>query len=174
MNRIIVLTFIITASLASTSSNAADSLVVDATGKIGVGLDDPTHTLHVKNASKDMLLLENTSGSNRIRRLLQMNNNGPVGFEMTDRSNAATWQFRSGSSGDFLVNFQTNPGSELTLGKNTGNLTVKGSVTANGILLTSSKHSKTDIKPVEASGVMEKLKKVEIDQSHGRRFLLSV
>jgi len=138
-----------------------NSLYLTANG-IGMGTNSPESSLHIKNSSKDMLLLENSSGSNKIRRLLKMNNNGPVGFEMTDRAQGATWQFRSGSSGDFLVNYQPIPGSELTIAKDTGNLTVKGSVTANGVLLTSSKHSKTDIEPVKASDVMEKLKKVEI------------
>jgi len=131
----------------------------------GTGTPDPTllpHVAHIRDNSKDMLLLENTSGSSNIRRLLKMYNNGPVGFEMTDRGNPVTWQFRSGNSGAFLINNQATTGSELTITKNDGNMIVKGSVTANGILLTSSKHSKTDIKPIKASDFMEKLKKVEI------------
>jgi len=100
-----------------------------------------------------------------------------VGFELEDTNIGNSWDFRTAANGGFLVSNIGTPGSKFQINTDgsvflngigfflsgtTNNLTIAGSVTAEGVLLTSSKHSKTDIEPIKPAEVMEKLKQVEI------------
>lgn len=142
-------------------SSPPDSLVVASDGNVGVGTNEPSLPLHVKNTENQLLLLENTATNSATRRLMKMTNNGPVGFEMVDNDRDDTWQFRSDSTGKFVMNKLGNAGTEFNINGD-GDAIFAGEVRANGILLTSSRASKTDISAVKASEVMDKLKQVEI------------
>lgn len=126
---------------------------------IGIGTTTPTTALHLKRDGA-VLRVEDTTASVDIRNLMEMSNNGAVGFSIEDRDQAVIWDFRTTSTGNFIIN-DVGDGAEVTILRN-GNMTVQGNVVANSIALTSSRSAKTDIVPVKPTEVMEKLKKMEV------------
>lgn len=66
--------------------------------------DNPKASVHIqKNDGTTQLLVKEGSGTAAIRRLIALENNGGVGFELTDDSISNTWEFRSGGGGTFTV-----------------------------------------------------------------------
>ena len=137
-----------------------NSLVLTDNG-VGIGTQSPQTALHVKKDGDQMLLLENTATTNATRRLMKMTNKGPVGFEMEDTDLGDIWQFRTDNAGKFVANKLGNTGSEFSV-DSAGNGRFLGEVRAAGVLLDSSRASKTDINPIKPEEVMAKLKQVEI------------
>lgn len=140
------------------------NFIMKNNGNIGMGgVYDPEAALHLRRENGTaQLLVEETSGAVAVRSLIQMKNNGPVGFLMEDTEQSVEWEFRSNSTGNFIFN-DVGDSSEMTLLKN-GNLNVKGNIVANGIALTSSRASKADFSPVKANEVMQKLAKIEVEE----------
>lgn len=168
-------------------SSPPNSLVVAESGSVGVGTDDPNKPFHVLRTDGNSSILVEETGTEaatprRNRTMLRMINNGGPNMSFQDTSNNIGWQFAQTTAGDFAVSKEFSGGSEFILqgsgrvrmgpGSITnfdlradGNLLIpNGSVTANGILLTSSKTSKTDIEPINASTIIKNLQKMEISE----------
>jgi len=151
-----------------------------AAGGVGVGTGAPTSTLHVKKANA-VLTVEDTNGASAVRQVLKLQNKGPVGFQMRDTDDTAPWDFRTGGGGSFVVANLGTAGPEIFVSKTglvkmgpnvqnftlsaAGNLTIpNGSVTATSFISSSSRTVKKDIKEVNASQVMSKLKQLEVPE----------
>ena len=141
-----------------------------APGAIAIGMDvfnDVPNSmlinvpLRIEGDDDKLLVLKNQVNSNATRRLLKMVNSGPVGFEMLDTDLGEVWQFRTDNAGKFIANKQGDNGAEFSIDGD-GNGRFLGEVRAAGVLLDSSRASKTDIKPIKPAEVMAKLEQVEI------------
>ena len=116
--------------------------------------DAPTNSLVVRNGGVGaMFALENT---------------GHPRFRLRNSALNSNWDFRtagSGSSEQFQITNISGGTSNFPfrLFKN-GDLEVEGDVTANGVLLTSSRASKTDFAPLDERDVLERLASLEISQ----------
>lgn len=185
-NYLAILTLAVPLSVqAFDQSSPPNSLVVDTTGFVGVGTEQPTEPLHVlRDDGNSSALIEekgtNDSTQTRARTLLRMINNGGPNFSFQDSSTNEGWQFAMTNNGDMAISKELTGGSEFIVQKtgrvrmgpgpvtnfdlrDNGDLIIpNGSVTANGVLLTSSRDSKTDIKPIDTTKVLQNISELGI------------
>jgi hypothetical protein len=116
------------AVLAGVASIAvADSLFVDATGKVGVGSNTPATPLHVVGSPS-------TIGAGNA--VLKLENAGALAFQFDDSTNNgggnSFWNF-TGSAGDaeFRISRSGTGATEMVL-DSSGNLTVAGDIVSGG------------------------------------------
>ena len=121
----------------------SNALTVLRSGNTGVGVLDPAYRLDL--AGRVRIRSGGTSGSTAGIWLNKNDNTGLIGFVGVDANNS--------------IGFYASPaGWSLLVDANTGNTWVKGTVTANGVTLTSDERLKTDITPLgEAMPILEKL-----------------
>ena len=127
----------------SSSSVRSNAITVLRSGNTGVGVLDPAYRLDL--AGRLRIRSGGTSGSTAGIWLNKNDNTGLIGFVGVDANNS--------------IGFYASPaGWSLLVDANTGNTWVKGTVTANGVTLTSDERLKTDITPLgEAMPILEKL-----------------
>lgn len=156
-------------SQAFDQSSPPNSLVVDTTGMVGVGIEEPESNLHVKDNSADVA----------VRNVIKLSNNGPVGFEMEDTDKSNSWDFRTAANEGFVVSNIGTPGSKLQINKNgsvflngagfflngdTNNVAVAGTHTAIQHIASSSRAVKKDFAKIDAKAVMNKIKDLEVTE----------
>ena len=104
------------------------SVDISAVGDVGIGTASPANSLHVaRSDGTSKLLIEENSGTNAARELLELRNLGGVAFILDDESDASRWT-TSNVGSQYLINNQANGGVEFTLGA-TGSLTIAGTLT---------------------------------------------
>jgi hypothetical protein len=151
--------------------SAKESLVVGVNG-VGVGTKTPAAKLHVQdNMDNRVALIESTSETNGTRTLLQLKNEGPARFEISNTTTSGTasaWAFTVNDAGSLVISNGTNSlltlghdGSLIIVGTNgvqtleldaVGNLDVPGSVSQG-----SDQNRKEDIVDADADALLEKL-----------------
>jgi hypothetical protein len=127
------------------------SIDISADGDVGVGTASPSSSFHVSRSDGTAkILIEENSGANASRELLELKNLGGVAFILDDESDPSRWTTTNQGS-NYLINNQANGGIEFTL-SSTGNLTTLGTV--NGV---SDRNMKKDIFPVRREDILAKL-----------------
>ena len=176
----------IVGSIVTFNASAMDnSLVVDTNGNVGVGTELPGEALHVLRDDGNSSLLIEEQGTNdttttKARTLLRMINNGGPNFSFQDSSTSEGWQFAMTNAGDMAISKEFTGGSEFIVQKSgrvrmgpgpitnfdlrdNGDLIIaNGSVTAMGVLLNSSRSTKTDIQSIDSSEILQNINKLGI------------
>jgi hypothetical protein len=132
-----------------------NSLVVDETGKVGVGTATPSAPLHVIREEDAMLMVENTSTTKATRMMFKLKNNGKVRFSMTNGNR--TWDF-SNAGGNFQISRVGTGVAEFKFFE-TGDMEMLGALTQN-----SSRASKRDIEEVDTHAVLAKVMALPISE----------
>lgn len=164
-------------------SSPPNSLIVDENGNVGIGTHAPAKGLHIsRDDGKGAIRITESVANTQKRFLLQLENNGAPGMNFTDTSSGNGWQFAQTNSGGFTVSrlgaggqdffisdagrVRMGPGSTTNFDLQTGGdlIIPNGSVTANGVLLTSSRTMKTEITPVDSKEVLSKIKNIEVSE----------
>ncbi|MBD3664931.1 tail fiber domain-containing protein [Sulfitobacter aestuariivivens] len=133
------------------------SIDIAGDGDVGIGTASPSEALHVlrTNGSAKVLIEEN-SGTEAARGLLEMRNNGTTFFSLVDESaGGETWNIQS-NSGEFRFTNATGPGVELAM-TTAGDMTISGSLTQN-----SDKHAKMAIVPVDPYTILQKVAELPV------------
>jgi hypothetical protein len=121
-------------------------------GKLGLGLTNPTTTLHISGSDgTTKLLVQENNGTPVVRELFKLQNNGGPFFIFTDNSLAKSWAFASLANNDFTINQQQSANIELRLTE-LGNLTIEGTLTQG-----SSREIKTGIESVDTSEILARV-----------------
>jgi hypothetical protein len=130
------------------------SIDISADGDVGIGTASPDFKVHVESggagSTDGKVLIENTSGTNSSRELLELRGLGGVAFILDDTNDGSRWT-TSNVGSQYLINNQGNPGFELAISA-TGNVTTTGTV--NGV---SDRNVKKDIFPVRREEILQKL-----------------
>ena len=176
MTKVHIRSFIaLSVTLAFSVGVNAQALYVTPTGDVGIGTDVPISSLEVtRDDGTARISVSETNVTTAPRSILELYNNGPVGFNMYDIS-GDTWRFAAqtvgfrislaGSGGpEFEVNklggMKVGPGAatafELTP---TGNLTISGTLTQG-----SDVNSKRDINVVDGIQILTKLAQLPISE----------
>jgi hypothetical protein len=107
-----------------------NSIYIDATGKIGLGTNSPSESLHIRRTDGTAtLLVQETNSTVALRNLLKMENNGDVGFRMENTDSNDRWAFAT-AAGRLTINANGGAGEFALDG--TGNLVLAGSITTSG------------------------------------------
>lgn len=141
-------------SQAFDQSSPPDSLVVDATGKVGIGTSSPSEALDLSsnaNGGFTKFVVQNTAdGGNKWA------------FSVTDGG-------ASSNESEFRVSKQGSGGPEFTVnqrldGNATGDATlvIDGSVAATNVTFTSSRKLKTDFMAVDTYDVLDRVAQLEM------------
>lgn len=135
-----------------------NSLVVDDTGKVGVGTATPSNPLHVvrDDGTAQLKISENITGAN-VRTLLNLDCvecTPAFRFKQASR----IWFFRMLQSGDFSMDYQGQPGTDFVF-KRGGNMTILGSLSQQ-----SSQESKERIQSVDLKEVLEKVVSLPVSE----------
>ncbi len=113
------------------TSHAEDALTVTASGDVGIGVSQPADTLHLRgDDGTTRLLVQEVSSTFAERVLMNLSNNGPVRFNISDSSSGATWAFKTAGAGMpfFDISKDGTGVAELRIDATTGNLTIQGDV----------------------------------------------
>ena len=133
-------------------SAPTDSLFVDTDGSVGIGTASPDAKFEVQSSSGSAVArVEEESGTEAIRDLLVLRNNGTTRISFTDTSgNGSTWA-NAAAGPNFTISRNGTGGAELTL-TDTGDMTILGTLTEN-----SDRNVKTDIEAVDPAAVLARL-----------------
>jgi hypothetical protein len=131
----------------------SNSLYVASDGDIGLGTTSPGAPLHVLRSSGDSAaLIEETNGTNAVRTMLTLQNNGGARFRFEDTSNDDhDWLMVANTLG-FAISEDLSGVQEFMLQRGTGNLTIAGTLTQN-----SDQTRKTNITRVNGSDILGKV-----------------
>lgn len=116
-------------------------------------------------AGNPKLMVEDTSATFGPKRLLELRNNGEpqLRFTNTAISSAQGWVLNSNGINNFKIDRTDGPGTDVLVDQN-GSMTVRGTVRANGVLLTSASSTKTDFKEINEVDILDKLTSLEVKQ----------
>lgn len=150
----------------------SSSIYINTDGSVGVGTASPSAPLHVRRTNNTARLrVEDTGAGNQ--QMLELINNGFPIFRMQDSSQGnVNWEFAVAGTQEANERFQI---SKVGSGQlefqvfHDGSAEFAGDVTANGVLLTSSRATKTDFKPVSSAEVLEKLTTLGISEWRYRK-----
>jgi hypothetical protein len=146
----------------------ADSFVLAGDGGIGLGTDSPDTPLHVARSDNSASIRVEDDGSGSPQVMFQLINNGFPQFNMQDTSQSdVNWSFRlsgtAGSTERFTITKIGTGGAEFELFAD-GSANFRGPVTADGVMLTSTREAKTDFQDIDEGEVLDKLARLEIRQ----------
>jgi len=139
---------------------ATNSLVVSNNGFVGLGILSPSEALHIQRSTDARARVENTSDTVAERSMLQLVNRGKTRFEIINSDANSTWTFDNAGA-QFQISRVGTGVAEFALTE-TGNGVFQGTVTANGVVLTSSRTKKQDIAPVDEDGLLDKVLQLPI------------
>jgi|GEM_PF-6158391 len=137
-----------------------DSLVVSASGAIGLGTASPADPLHVRRAGGETaaVRVETVGGATANRRLFFLRNNGNPIFRFEDTSDAQkVWDFRLTESG-FSITRVGSGALEMDLSNN-GNVTFAGTVQGG-----SSRAIKHNIESLDRQDLLEKIERLQVTE----------
>jgi hypothetical protein len=150
-------------------TSAPNGKLVVANGDVGFGTSSPSARLHVvdstsTNLSTSSVLVENTNaGLNAV--LLELKNPGASYIKLTNSLGSPVvgyWLMGAKNDGSFALmndkNFQV-----MTV-DNLGNATIKGTVTANNVLLTSDINKKENFQSINGSEILSAISKLAISK----------
>lgn len=142
----------------------SNALRIVSGGNVGVGTSSPTVPLHVQRTNGTAkLIVEEASGTVAAREMFELANNGGPFFIFKDNNLAQSYSFAMGATGHFLISHQQTAGVQFRL-RQDGSAEFQGNVTANGVLLTSSRETKTDFSPIDEHTVLEKVGALDVSQ----------
>ncbi|NBB91739.1 MAG: hypothetical protein GVY32_01050 [Gammaproteobacteria bacterium] len=153
----------------SVNSDApTNSLSINADGDAGFGTGSPSAALHVSRADNSANVRVEDTGAGSPQVMFQLLNNGFPQFNMQDTSQTdVSWSFRlsgtAGSTERFTITKVGTGGAEFELFAD-GSATFAGPVTADGVLLTSTREAKTDFRDIDERDVLDKLASLEISE----------
>ncbi len=105
-----------------------NSLVVDVTGKVGIGTAAPTNVLHIKNDNA-LLRIQNTNATAAPREIIRLENKGSVNFKLHNTAKPGAqgeWTFRTDAGGSaFVIGKSTSGVTEMRL-YGGGNMDING------------------------------------------------
>ena len=159
--------FLLLALAGVTAGVAQSSIEVTPGGSVGVGTATPLTKLHVygtdSGVTSTKLLVENANtGAAAQRELFELRNKGGVSFIFEDTTVPERWSFASFVN-SFIINNQANAGVEYTFGP-TGNLTIAGNLTANGVVYPSSRSLKDGFQAVDGRDVLARLAAMPVSE----------
>jgi hypothetical protein len=133
--------------------------LIQATNGVGINTNNPQAPLHVAgartgNSSQPIAMIENLDGSPSSSSTLRVVAHG--GPTQGALSVSTAWPGGTGPTNVLIAQFG-NKSAYVGQLDNNGNLTVSGSVTANGVLLTSDRNAKEDFQPVDSRAVLAKV-----------------
>ncbi|MEM8848459.1 MAG: tail fiber domain-containing protein [Pseudomonadota bacterium] len=132
-----------------------NSLVV-TDREIGINIQDPAETLHVRDTDGTTQLYIQDTGGSGPQQLLRLENDGAVQLYMNNTSKAsAQWMFSAGQN--MLLVPGTSPGSAVFDLSNTGNLAIDGTLTQS-----SDKNRKMAIEPVDPQEILAKVSSIPV------------
>lgn len=147
----------------------ADGNLVVANGNVGFGTSSPSTKLHVVDADSENLntstaLFENTNaGLNAV--LLELKNPGTSYIKLTNALTSPVvgyWLMGAKNNGSFALlndkNFQV-----MSI-DSAGNMNVKGTVTANNVLLTSDMNKKENFQSINGIEILSAISKLAISK----------
>lgn len=185
MKKLLIATMFVQLSLTSLDVNAFDmasppnSLTVNPNGSVGIGTTLPESSLHILK-SNAVLKIQDTNVTAATRQMIDLENLGGVGMRFINTNRNTIWNFLNTDAGNFVISKKDSGGFEFEMTgsgrmkissqgslnfdmRPNGNLLIpNGSIRANGVLLTSSRDSKTDIESIQPSKILENLQKMEI------------
>jgi hypothetical protein len=151
--------------------------------KVGIGVATPSKTLHLFGTDgATQLLVQEQSGTEAARTMIDLQNNGVAYFRVTDTSpDGSGWTFQA-EGPSFRFNKAGTGGAEIFVrGRNDAGgqatLTVDGSVSADNVTFTSSRWAKTKFAAVDTTEVLQKIIALPIsewtfkDERNGRRHI---
>lgn len=146
------------------SAFAQDAMFVDSTGNVGVGTNTPAKIIHTQSASADtlgqnnvMLRMENTTGTQGARRMIELINNGSPLLVYKDTARGSIWNM-SPVGNSFAISLTGTGAQEFQL-DGAGNLTIRGSLTEN-----SRRSAKQELAPVDSETILAKLERLSIEE----------
>ncbi|NBB91742.1 MAG: hypothetical protein GVY32_01065 [Gammaproteobacteria bacterium] len=150
------------------SAAPPNNFMVDTAGRTGMGTSAPIAPLHVQRADDTANIVVEDLGAGSPQVMFQLLNNGFPQFNMQDTSQTdVSWSFRlsgtAGSTERFTITKIGTGGAEFELFAD-GSATFRGPVTADGVLLTSTREAKTDFRGIDEREVLDKLASLEISQ----------
>lgn len=142
-----------------------DSLAITGPdGNVGLGTNAPNKQLHVQGADASQLgannvmaRVENTTGTEKSRRMLELINNGSPLLVYRNTNSGETWS-QNPVGGQFTITKGGTGQQEFQMDGN-GNVTIQGSLTED-----SRRASKNGFAPVDAKTVLAKLEQVPIEE----------
>ena len=145
---------------ATFSSTATNQFLIRAQGGVGIGANNPAAQLQVTSGG---------SLSNPQLRLDQTNSGDYARIRMTSGVTGGVWDIAAGGGAPNVLNFFVSPtvggsGTNVLTLRANGNATVWGTVTANGVLLTSDRNAKENFTPLDPEGVLAKVASLRVTE----------
>lgn len=141
----------------------SNSLVIDADNDVGIGVLSAEAALHVRRTSGDtQLLVEEASGTEASRVLLDLTNNGQVRYVLRDESaDGEDWEVSNLNSG-FNISLIGSGGPEIVVTERdlsgaTDVMTVAGDIAAVDFNMTSSRELKTALAGLDVQEILNRL-----------------
>jgi len=125
-----------------------------ANGDVGLGTMAADASLHVtRTDGTAKILVEEASGTQAVREMFQMSNNGGSYFTLSNTASGRDWFFthENNAAGRFIITSNTSPSDGLFLAPN-GNMTIGGVLTQN-----SDRNAKMAIVPVDPGEILRKV-----------------
>ncbi len=136
---------------------SSQALVIDSDNDIGLGILSPSAALHLRRTDGNAgVLIEEASGTEAVRDMLRLVNNGRPRWRMEDTSpNGQILTVRL-AEGDLDFSFSANTGDEVEMMDN-GDMTIAGTLTEN-----SDRDKKHNIVPVAQDEILAKVMQLPI------------
>lgn len=148
--------------------SGSTKMTVAPDGNVGIGTITPGALLHIQRSNNTAQVLVSDTGASggSAQTMFSLSNNGHPKFRLQDTSQSdVRWEFRTigtqGVNEAFIVNKIGSGVAEMRLFAG-GDVEFGGNVTANGVLLTSTRDAKTDIQPINERELLEKLASLDI------------
>jgi hypothetical protein len=128
------------------------ALVVDSSGNLSLGPNqNQTASLRIRrNNGTAKLLVQEQSGTVASRRLLELRNNGPIGFAMINTNTGDEWRFAAQTTG-FRITNASSPSPDFEVLSN-GDAVLRGTLTEG-----SDVNVKSNIEALDGNLVLAKL-----------------
>jgi hypothetical protein len=151
------------------------SIDIAANGNVGFGTASPTAAIHLRDDTTwpaPMVILENTAPNPGASNNLQLRSNAVPVLSFVDTAPSGSGPDRVNLSfrknGEFWITNPAESGTEFSLSP-TGDLTIKGNLTANGTTYTSSRSLKQNFSPIDSSAILSAVLNLAISQWNYKR-----